>query len=106
MNLVITLGAATTVFGAVLGTFFGVSLFEVDIPEWMKQFMIVGKIGDTSYDKQMLLALIIGVEHICIAMTVKAIGATVRYGFKEALSDWGWLLLVVGFICSGGLSFM
>ena len=44
--------------------------------------MIVGKIGDTSYDKQMLLALIIGVVHICIAMTVKAIGATVRYGFK------------------------
>lgn len=106
MNLVITLGAATTVFGAVLGTFFGVSLFDVDVPEWMKQFMIVGKIGDTSYDKQMLLALIIGVVHICIAMTVKAIGATVRYGFKESLSDWGWLLLVIGFICTGGLSFM
>ena len=35
MNLVITLGAATTVFGAVLGTFFGVSLFDVDVPEWM-----------------------------------------------------------------------
>ena len=56
MNLVITLGAATTVFGAVLGTFFGLSLFDVDVPGWMKQFMIVGKIGDTSYDKQMLLA--------------------------------------------------
>ncbi len=106
MNLVITLGAATTVFGAVLGTFFGVSLFDTDVPGWMKQFMIVGKIGDTSYDKQMLLALIIGVVHICIAMTVKAVGATVRYGFKESLSDWGWLLLVVGFICTGGLSFM
>ncbi len=106
MNLVITLGVATTVFGAVLGTFFGVSLFDIDLPEWMKQFMIVGKIGDTSYDKQMLLALIIGVVHICIAMTVKAIGATMRFGFKESLSEWGWLLLVVGFICTGGLSFM
>lgn len=106
MNLVITLGVATMVFGAVLGTFFGVSLFDVDVPEWMKQFMIVGKIGETSYDKQMLLALLIGVVHICIAMTVKAIGSTVRFGFKESLSDWGWLLLVVGFICTGGLSFM
>lgn len=38
-------------------------------------------------------------------MTVKAIGETVRYGFKESLSAWGWLLLVVGFICTGGLSF-
>ena len=54
--------------------------------------MIVGKIGETTYDKQMLLALIIGVIHISIAMTVKAIGETVRYGFKESLSAWGWLL--------------
>ena len=106
MNRVITLGIATTVVGAILGTFFGVSLFDVSLPDWMKQFMIVGKIGETSYDKQMLLALIIGVVHICIAMTVKAICSTVRYGFKESLSNWGWLLLVVGFVCTGGLSFM
>lgn len=106
MNLVITLGIATTVVGAILGTFFGVSLFDVNVPDWMKQFMIVGKIGDTSYDKQMLLALIIGVVHICIAMTVKAICSTVRYGFKESISNWAWLLLVVGFVSTGGLSFM
>lgn len=105
MNLVMTLGVFTTVFGAVLGTFFGMSLVDVDLPESFKQFMVVGKIGETSYDKQMLLALIIGVVHICIAMTVKAIGETVRFGFKESLSAWGWLLLVVGFICTGGLSF-
>ncbi len=105
MNLVITLGIFTFVFGMVLGTFFGVSLFDLELPAWMKQFMIVGKIGETTYDKQMLLALIIGVVHLCIAMTVKAIGQTVRFGFKESLSAWGWLLLVVGFVCTGGLSF-
>lgn len=105
MNLVITLGIATTVFGAILGTFFGISLFDADLPAWMKQFMIAGKIDGTTYDKQMLLSLIIGVVNICLAMTVKAICNTVRYGFKETLSDWGWLLLVVGFICTGGLSF-
>ena len=105
MNLVITLGIFTTVIGAVLGTFFGVSLFDLDLPDSLKQFMIVGKIGETTYDKQMLLALIIGVVHICIAMTVKAVCSTVRYGFKESLSAWGWLLLVVGFVLTGGLSF-
>lgn len=105
MNLVITLGIATTIFGTILGTFFGVSLFDIDMPSWMKQFMIVGKVGDTGYDKQMLLALIIGVVHICIAMTIKAVGQTVKCGFKESLSAWGWLLLVIGFICTGGLSF-
>lgn len=105
MNLVISLGVGTTIVGAVFGTFFGVSLFDADLPECIKQFMIAGKIGDTSYDKQMLLSLLIGVVHICIAMTIKAIVQTLRYGFKEAISNWAWLLLVVGFICTGGLSF-
>lgn len=105
MNLVITLGIFTAVIGGVLGTFFGVSLFDLEIPSQLKQFMIVGKIGETTYDKQMLLALIIGVVHISIAMTVKAVSQTVRYGFKESLSAWGWLLLVVGFISTGGLTF-
>lgn len=105
MNLVITLGIATTIVGAILGTFFGVSLVDVELPDSLKQFLIVGKIGDTGYDKQMLLALIIGVVHISIAMTIKAISATVRYGFKESLSAWGWLLLVVGCVIVGSLSF-
>ena len=105
MNLVISLGIGTTIIGAIFGTFFGVSLMDVDLPEGIKQFMITGKIGDTSYDKQMLLALLIGVVHVCLAMTIKAIVQTVRYGFKEAISNWGWLLLVIGFICTGGLSF-
>ncbi len=105
MNLVMTLGVFTTVVGAVLGTFFGVNLFELDLPEGVKQFMVSGKIEGTTYDKQMLLALLIGVFHLCLAMTVKAIGETVRFGFKESLSAWGWLLLVVGFICTGGLTF-
>ena len=105
MNMVITLGIVTTVFGAILGTFFGVNLFDADLPQWMKEYMIAGKIEGTTYDKAMVLSLLIGVVNICLAMTVKAICNTVRYGFKETLSDWGWLLLVVGFICTGGLSF-
>lgn len=105
MNLVMTLGVFTTVIGGILGTFFGVSLVDVELPESLKQFMVVGKIDGTSYDKQMLLALLIGVVHICIAMTVKAVSETVRFGFKESLSAWGWLLLVVGFVCTGGLTF-
>ncbi|MDR0988246.1 MAG: ATPase V [Prevotellaceae bacterium] len=105
MNLVITLGVATTVVGTVMGTFFGVSLIDLDLPENLKSFMIVGKVGNTGYDKQMLLAILIGVVQISFGMAVKAISETVRYGFKNALSAWGWLLLVVGFVCTGTLTF-
>lgn len=106
MNLVITLGCATTVIGAVMGTFFGVSLFDLDLPESVKRFMVAGKIEGTNYDKQMLLAIIVGIVHISVAMTVKAILTTVRYGFRESLSAWGWMLLVVGFVVTGSLAFL
>ena len=108
MNLVITLGIFTTVFGALLGTFFGMNLLQSDLPQQIKQFIIAGnmELFGSTYDKQMILALGIGVVHISIAMTVKAINSTVFYGFKESLSAWGWWLLVVGSVVVGTLSFL
>ena len=106
MNLVITLGIATTILGAVFGTFFGVNLTTLDLPEWMQGLMITGKVGDTVYDKTMLLSLAIGVVHLLIAMTVKAIKATILYGFKQSIRDWSWLLLIVGAIAIFGLQWM
>lgn len=106
MNLLITLGAATTVVGALVGTFFGVELVKLDLPEWLKQCMIVGKFGDTAYDKTMVFALIVGMFHICFAMVVKAVCSTVRYGFKNSLSAWGWLLFVGGSVAIGTLNYL
>ncbi len=109
MNLVITLGIFTTVMGALLGTFFGMSLLEfTGIPQSIRDFIIAGDVElmGSTYDKQMLLALGIGVIHISIAMTVKAINSTVFYGFKESLSAWGWWLVVVGGVVVGTLTFL
>ena len=109
MNLVITLGVFTTVMGALLGTFFGMSLLEfTGIPQNIRDFIIAGnvEIMGSTYDKQMILALGIGVVHISLAMTVKAINSTVFYGFKESLSAWGWWLVVVGGVIVGTLSFL
>jgi len=108
MNLVITLGIFTTVIGALLGTFFGISLIQSDLPQTLKNFIIAGNVElfGATYDKQMVLALGIGVVHISIAMTVKAINSTVFNGFKESLSAWGWWLVVVGGVIIGTLSFL
>ena len=109
MNLVITLGIFTTVMGALLGTFFGMSLLEfTGIPQSIREFIIAGNVEvmGATYDKQMLLALGIGVLHISIAMTVKAINSTVFFGFKESLSAWGWWLVVVGGVIVGTLTFL
>ena len=99
-TIISILGAGTMVVGTVLGTFFGMSLYEATwVPQWLKSCMIVGEVevpGMGMFNIQMLLALAIGVFHICLAMTVKAIGYTKRFGFKENISTWGWLLLIVG----------
>lgn len=106
MNLLITLGGAATIVGALVGTFFGFELVHLDLPEGLKNMMIVGKFGDTAYDKTMAFALIVGMVHICFAMTVKAVCQTVRYGFLNSLSAWGWLLLIGGSVTSATLHYL
>ena len=99
-NIISILGAGTIVVGTLLGTFFGMSLYDAAwVPEALKNFMIVGDVevpGLGVFNIQMLLALAIGVFHICLAMTVKAICYTKRFGFRQTVSAWGWLLLIVG----------
>ena len=99
-NIISLLGAGTILVGTVLGTFFGTSLFDAAwVPQWLKSCMIVGDIEIPSIgvlNIQMILAMGIGIFHICLAMTVKAICYTKRFGIKENIATWGWLLLIVG----------
>lgn len=100
-GLIATLGAATAVIGAALGTFFGMSIINL-VPEGSglkAYYEFVGgdiptPMGELPF--QMLLALGIGVFHICLAMVIKAVGYTKRFGFKENIATWGWVLLIVG----------
>ena len=93
--LISVLGVGTLVVGLVLGTAFGINLAEAAwYPSALKKFMITGDIA--GFPAQMILALGIGVFHICLAMVVKAIGYTKRFGFKENVSTWGWLILILG----------
>lgn len=93
--IITTLGVGTAVVGFFLGTFFGIPLAEASwYPEALKGIIVQGTV--MGYDAQMVLAICIGVFHICLAMVVKAICYTKRFGFKENISTWGWLLLIVG----------
>ena len=110
-GLIATLGVATAVVGTALGTFFGMSILDL-VPEtgaWTgvrSYFTFVGgtiatPMGELPF--QMLLALGIGVFHLCLAMTIKAVGYTRRLGIKENISTWGWLILILGGIIVGTL---
>ncbi len=114
--IIMALGVGSTIVGYLMGGFFGINLFQAEwFPAWAKAPMFnnlgegtTGKItmAGQEYDVMMVLAIVIGVFHICLAMTVKAISYTVRYGFKNTLSAWGWLILVVGGIATGILAML
>ena len=97
--IITVLGVGTTVVGFFLGTFMGIDLYAAEwVPQALKNVMVKGnlELAGSSYDIQMVLALCIGVFHICLAMVVKAICYTKQTGFKENIATWGWTLLIVG----------
>mgnify|MGYP002516578957 CR=1 FL=1 len=94
------LGGMTFIVGLVLGTFFGMSILDASwAPSWLKAICIDGwfpggKIA--GFPVQMVLAVAVGVLHICLAMIIKTINFTKRFGFKNTIATWGWTLLIVG----------
>ena len=101
--LVTILGVGTFVVGIVMHTFFGVDISALPwIPSWLKAVMITGTIA--GFEAQMVLALVIGVVHLCLAMIVKTVYATRNKGFLGSLGTWGWTLLIVGGVILGVLA--
>ena len=101
----ITLGIATTVIGLLFHTFFSVDMLNWKcIPDAVKRCMLPSQIA--GYDGTMVLALLVGIVHICLAMIVKTYQSTKVKGFANSLGTWGWTLLIVGGVIVGGLALM
>lgn len=100
-NIIMILGVATTIVGFFLGTCMGANMYEcANTPEAAKALMAPFQGEIAGYSTQMVMALVIGVFHICLAMTLKAIIFTKKSGLMANLSTWGWLLLILGSIVS------
>lgn len=108
--IIMTLGVGCTLVGYLSGTFFGIDIYQASwMPAWAKAPMFKSWLGDGTgnwmgYDIMMVMALVIGVFHICLAMTIKAISYTLKDGFHATASTWGWLLLIVGGIVTAILA--
>lgn len=101
----ITLGIATTVVGFFFHTFFSVDMLTWSwLPDAVKCIMLPAQI--VGYDGTMVLALLVGIVHICLAMIVKTYQSTKVKGFANSLGTWGWTLLIVGGVIVGGLALM
>ena len=100
--LVVTLGIGTVVIGFLFHTF-----FSIDISKWalfapIKGVFLPAQIAGN--DATMILALAVGILHICLAMVVKTIHETKTKGFLASLGTWGWTLLIVGGVAVGAFA--
>lgn len=104
------LGGMTFFVGLFLGTFFGMSILSASwAPSWLKALCIDGWFPDgkiAGFPVQMVLAVAIGVLHICLAMIIKTVNFTKRFGFSKTVSTWGWTTLIVGGIVVISLGMM
>ena len=99
----ITLGVATTVIGLLFHTFFSTDMLTWSVlPDALKKCMLPSQIA--GFDGTMVLAIIVGIVHICLAMVVKTYQTTKVKGFLNSLGTWGWTLLIVGGVIVGGLA--
>lgn len=98
-NIIMLLGGATAIVGFFLGTFMGINLYEAAwVPDGIKALQAPFQGTLAGYSTQMVMALIIGVVHIILAMSIKAVSFTRNKGFAATVSTWAWLLLFVGAI--------
>ena len=93
-GLVVTLGIGTVVIGFLFHTFFSMDISQWEIFAPIKGIFLPAQIAGN--DATMVLALVVGILHICLAMVVKTIHETKTKGFSASLGTWGWTLLVVG----------
>lgn len=101
--LVVTLGAGTVVVGFFFHTFFSMDMSGWQwIPEGVRKVFVPAKVSE--YDGTMVLSLIIGIIHLCLAMTVKAVTAVKNNGFLNSLGVLGWTLLIVGGVVVGAFA--
>ena len=92
--LVMILGAATVVIGFLFHNFFSIDISQWQLFEPIKGIFLPAQIAGN--DATMILALAVGILHICLAMVVKTIHQTRTQGFYASLGTWGWTLLIVG----------
>ena len=100
--LVVTLGIGTVVVGFFLHTFFSIDIAKWEIFKPVSFLFLPDQIA--GYAGGMVLSLVVGIIHLCLAMSVKAIEAVKVNGFSASLGTLGWTTLIVGGVIVGALA--
>lgn len=103
LSLIQLLGASTMFFGILGGTFFGIELYNTNLPIYRDLAESMKASGITVQDIMFKASLGLGVIQILFGMFLRAAKTTKQLGFKFAISTLGWAFLI---IFSGGNYFL
>ena len=94
--LVSYLGLATIFFGVISGVFFGVLLYETNLPVYRDLSAMLAERGTDINMVLFYLAIFLGAVQIIFGMVLKAANETIQFGWKYAVGTYGWLTLILG----------
>ncbi len=91
LSLVQILAASTFFCGMLTGTFFGFSLYDLNVPlfQEMKKHLFLDN------NDLFQLSLILGAVQILFGMVLKAVNQAIQFGFKYAIATIGWIVLLI-----------
>ena len=96
VSLVFYLGLATIFFGLIGGTFFGINLYDSNLPVYSSLQKYFEAEGTDINNLLFYLSLILGGVQIVFGMILKAINEIIQFGWKLALGTIGWIFLILG----------
>ncbi len=98
MNLIFYLGISTIAFGILGGTFFGIPLYETNLPVYSTLAERFAAQGTDINNLLFYLALMLGGVQIMFGMVLKAMNEMRQMGWRYALSTIGWIILLTGIV--------
>lgn len=94
-------GLAAIFFGALTGTVFGVSLVDIQVPA-----LVEYKKYALTQDGLMKLSLALGGIQILFAMLLNVVNISIQRGFKFAIGNLSWLVLIIMLLVQFGLPYL
>ncbi len=94
--LVFYLGLATLFFGIIGGTFFGIALYQTNLPVYRELNAMFREQGTDINMLLFYLSVTLGGIQIIFGMVLKAINETIQFGWQYAVGTYGWLTLILG----------
>lgn len=94
--LILYLGLGTILFGIISGVFFGINLYQTNLPVYRDVAAMLAERGTDINMILFYLAILLGGVQIVFGMIIKAVNETIQFGWKYAVGTYGWLTLILG----------